>query len=382
MERDRLLEEQARKRLEQDGCPPCYPAGPSFLVGDPTEQYKKIISYWKAFPSSEGGELCAQWKDWQKFRCFQERNRLHYAQRGKFAQFINVVRERRRRHYLPEDVRMHSDPRQQSQLETWVEFLDYHLHTLEELEKRVHAEDENLGTTLKRSEGAVVSEAEHGETCVEAYRIRLASTTRKVKLHKELLLPWIEQVHIGMVAAQSATADDTGGHDYQIGTIRRTLVPGTRKRKLKVRSVVDPVRSAISKPAPRKCSLQSQPSEVSWKAGKSALDPRNSQSNTSWMPRLRATKPQRTRENAPLRPFRPQKVTKTVKGETKSKQRADINAHLRPSTQLRKTKGQNSAQRRKSSHSKSAHQHPSRAFTTQSGRVSRRPERPEFVSYW
>ena len=82
MERDRLLEEQARKRLEQDGCPPCYPAGPSFLVGDPTEQYKKIISYWKAFPSSEGGELCAQWKDWQKFRCFQERNRLHYAQRG------------------------------------------------------------------------------------------------------------------------------------------------------------------------------------------------------------------------------------------------------------------------------------------------------------
>lgn len=78
-ERDRLLKEQARQCLEQGGCPPCYPADPSFLVYNPPAQYRGIISYWETLVSSEAGLLCAQWKDWRTFRAFQKQNRQHYA---------------------------------------------------------------------------------------------------------------------------------------------------------------------------------------------------------------------------------------------------------------------------------------------------------------
>lgn len=380
MERDHLLEEQACKRLEQDGCPPCYPADPSFLVRDPMEQNREIISYWKDFLSSEGGVLCAQWKDWRRFRRFQERNRQHYTQRGSFAQFINAVRERRRRHYLPEDVRLHSHPEQQSQLETWVEFQDYHLHTHEELEKRVQVEAANLHIAPKMLNGAVASEAERAALYVKAYSVRLESATRRVKLHKQFLLPWIEQLRIKMVAAQSATADDASGHNDHIDTVRRTPVPGTRKMKPKTRSILDPFRLAVSKPPPPKRSLRNQRFVTSLKAESSTPNSTTCQNNTSWIPNLRVNKPQKARENTSLHPFQSQKVIKTVKRGTKSKQRADVNTHLHP-IQTRKTRQQDPARREISTHSKSMHQHPPRAFITQSGRMSRRPERPGFVSY-
>ncbi|KAI9680580.1 MAG: hypothetical protein M1817_004020 [Caeruleum heppii] len=379
-QRDRLLEGQARKRLEQDGCPPCYPASPSFPAPDPPEPDSRIMSHWKTFPFSEGGVLCAQWKDWQIFRRFQERNRQHYAQQGRFIQFTDAVRERRRRHYLLGDVRLHPDPAQQNQLETWIEFQNYHLHTLEQLEKRAQVEAANLHNALS-SKGAVASEVERAAMCAQAYRVRLASATERVESHKQLVLPWIEQQRLEMAASQITTIDHTGGHDDRIDTTRRTPIPGNRKRSSKARSILDPVRSAVSKPTPQKRSLRSQGLGASRNTGNPVSNPRTPQSDTGQTLNLRTGKPQGARQNTSLRPFRLQKVIKPAKRETNLRQRANSKGHRGPPTQPRKTRQQNLVQEAKSSHSKFPHQHPRRSVTTRSGRVSRRPEWPGFIPH-
>lgn len=48
-EETRLLEAQARKGLENEGCPPCYPSYLDILLRAPPEEYQTIISYWKSF---------------------------------------------------------------------------------------------------------------------------------------------------------------------------------------------------------------------------------------------------------------------------------------------------------------------------------------------
>lgn len=379
-EQDRFLEEQARQQLERDGCPPCYPADPAFLARDPPEQYRGTISYWGAFPSFEGGVLCAQWKDWKKFRDFQGKTRRYYLQRKSFAEFTKATRERRRRHHLEGDVCLHSDPGQQSRSENWIEFQNYHLHTHEELEKEVQVETENLDTARKKLEAASASETSHAAICVKAYEVRLASARSRVELHGGILLPWIEQQRIAMVVAQHTTVDDTGGHDVQIDAIRRAPTSNSQKRKPKTQSVLGPARSAVSKPAPRKRSLQRQKSETLWEAENVASDSSTSHNSISWTPNLQKSKPRSAKENAPLRPFRPQKVIKTAKKGPKSKRPADINANLRPASEPCTTSQRNRTQRAQSTRWESAQEHPPKAFATRSGRKSRRPERPGFVS--
>ncbi|KAI4226693.1 MAG: hypothetical protein LQ349_006834 [Xanthoria aureola] len=169
MERDRFLETQARQQLEQDGCPLYYPAGSLFPVQYPPDQYKKIISYWVDHPRTEGGVFCAQWDDWQRFRSFQERNRHYYKQRGGFARFMTAVRERRRRHHLSEDVRLNCHREQQTPLETWLEFQNYHVHTHEEFGRRAQIEAANLRTAQVTLDGATASEAERAALNVKAH---------------------------------------------------------------------------------------------------------------------------------------------------------------------------------------------------------------------
>lgn len=49
--------------------------------------------------------------------------------------------------------------------------------------------------------------------------MRFASARSKLKLHREILLQWIEQQRMVMVAAQSTSGDDAGSHNDQINTI-------------------------------------------------------------------------------------------------------------------------------------------------------------------
>ncbi|KAL8765117.1 MAG: hypothetical protein Q9209_007700 [Squamulea sp. 1 TL-2023] len=314
-ERDRLLEVQARNRLELDGCPPCYPANPSFLVQDPPKSHSGIISYWEAFPSSEGGVLHAQWEDWQKFRNFQQRTRQHYAQHQIFSQFTDAVRKRMRRHHLPEDVHLHPDPGQQNQLDTWVEFQNYHLHMHEQLEGEAQVEMSNL-RNAQRSKDAAISEDEHAASCVNGYRVRLESAIQRMELHEQLLLPWIEQRRMEKVNAQSTTEDDAGSYDDQPDTIRRTPQPDTGKRTSKVRSVLNPVRSAVSKPTRRKRSLRSQRSEILREIENPADESSTSLSNTPEVPDLRVFQAANKQKCAstPIDPVSQDKATEACAG--------------------------------------------------------------------
>ena len=68
------MEPQARKDLEKEGCPPCYPPDLEYPLRDVPEKHRGIISYWRSI--SFGDEvLCRQSSDWKEFRKFQGKNR-------------------------------------------------------------------------------------------------------------------------------------------------------------------------------------------------------------------------------------------------------------------------------------------------------------------
>jgi hypothetical protein len=48
-------------------------------------------------------------------------------QRKLFSQYVDEVRELRRKHAMGGDVMLRSDAKQQSQLKNWIEFQYYHL---------------------------------------------------------------------------------------------------------------------------------------------------------------------------------------------------------------------------------------------------------------
>ena len=316
--------------------------------------------------------LCAQREDWYRFRNFQKKNRHYFVKR--LAQFTNVVRERRQRHHLLEDVRLCSNPKEQTRVETWVEFQDYHLHAHEDLEKKAEVESQNLHAAIENLQRVVDSKLELAARCKEAYSVRLASAIQRAELHKKHLLPWIEQQRIEMATVQPATANEING-------IRRTPIPGNRSRKSSERSVLNLVRSAVSKPNTRKRSLRSRRSKFPPRPEDSTFDFSTSQSSTLQMPNLRRKEPQRIRGSAPLRPPHPQKVTKPVKRDSKSKRQVDIDTCLRQSPQSHKVEQWKPKQRGSLSLSRSVQQHLTEDFVTRSGRMSRRPRRPVFVSY-
>ena len=334
------------------------------------EEYREIISYWDTFPSSEGGALCAQWEDWSKFRTFQGKNRRYYTQR--FAQFTKKVRERRRRHNLPEDICLRFNPQEQTRLENWVEFQDYHLHVHEDLEKKVEAESKDLEAATEKLQGAVDSEFELATKCEEACNVRLASAIQKMESHEKLLLPWIERQRMKMITTQFATTDNING-------IQREPTPRTRNRTPKVRSVLNPVRSAVSKPDLRKPSLRNRRPELSPRPEESTFDSKTSQSNTTQTRHLRRQEPQKTRRSAPFRPVHSQKVTKPVKRDSKSKRPANLDSSPRLLPQSRKAEQRKPKQRGRPLGSRSVHQDLTVDFVTKNGRTSRRPKRPGFI---
>ncbi|KAL8917666.1 MAG: hypothetical protein Q9172_005747 [Xanthocarpia lactea] len=268
----RSLEQEARENLKADGCPPCLPDDPSFLVHDAPVQYKGIISYWKAFPANHGGVLCAQWKDRKSFRDYQERNRKHYLQVKTLDRLEDRIHERRRKHRLEGAVHLHPDPRQQGQDDTWKEFQDFHLQKLEELEKELQIERENLKATRTKLEtgdisefGTILSSPEDiAASRVQSYEVRSASADRLRKLHQEILLPWIEEQCTMVTTAQAASSGGAGAHNHQLDITCRKPIPCRKKRTAKERSFLKPNRSGISKSVLQKRVLrrQEKPREV------------------------------------------------------------------------------------------------------------------------
>ena len=294
-ELDDREEAEARIFLEQDGCPPCYPADPPVSAKDAKKIDAGVVPYWSPYCIDSGGPLCSQRNDWCGFRDFQQRVRDHSVNR--FAHFTNAVRDRRQRHHLSEDVHLCLNPEEQTQVETWVEFQNYHLHIQESYEKEVQVEKEDLraareklNAIRKQHKGIIPAlplpdfttasssvteryfsfEHRRAENWVEGNTTRLFIAAQKMKLHKKHVLPWIEDERIKMVTTQPTSADAPDG-------IQSTPAGVTQQKKPVARSDL-----------------------------------------------------RKTGGNAPLRSFQPQKVTKPAKKARKFKQKAPWDITIRP----------------------------------------------------
>ena len=84
------------------------------------EEYK-AVSYFPVI-----GRV-TQLLDWEAFREYQMRVRQLYLPRNIFPKFLEIARDRRRRHGLEGDVFLHPEPGLQSQLQNWIEFQNYHI---------------------------------------------------------------------------------------------------------------------------------------------------------------------------------------------------------------------------------------------------------------
>ena len=382
IEEDRLIEQQARKYLEDDGCPPCYPTDAGFSLQDPPAQYKDIISYWEFFSVPDGGPLCAQKNDWRRFRKLQEDNRRHYQSGLKtFADFEDAVLKRQRRHRLEDDISLNPEPRKQSRLENWIEFRDCHLQIHDRYEKEIQAERDNLTAARCNLKDANASNAHHAAECVEGFQVRLARAESKLKMH-DIMQRWIEQWRKKLAAEESTAGDHTARHNTHIDTIRRTLPTKRRKRKPKARSVLSSLHSGVSKRSLGKRTLRRKKADARQGAGNVPAKSDFHHNDMLQMPNPQANKHSRAKQSSLHRPFRPQKVMNTTKRDLKTRQTTGTIAYSRPLSKSRKIRHRKPTERTQFTLWNAAQQSPQKVLKTKSGRRSSVPERPGFVSDW
>lgn len=266
--RARGLEEQARNALLEAGCPPSYPTDLKFPLQNVPEKYK-VISYWQSIPGTGRVVLTAQLSDWREFCDHQKRIRQYYLQRNTFSVFLNKVWDRRRRHGFEGDICLHLDPEQQSRLENWIEFQNYHLEIHEGLQREITDDREELDAAQKKLETG--ASGPEGAEEVEILEGRVKYGKRKLKQHDNLV-QWIKQQRKAMAAEQAISIHATGGHDRP-RTIPPPPSPGRRKRDQNPRSPLSPARSAVSKkPSRKRGSLRLQKSNVAQVAENATAD--------------------------------------------------------------------------------------------------------------
>ena len=360
VERSRFLEGQARRDLEAEGCPPCYPIDLEFPLQKTPEKYQGIISYWESLPATGDVVLRAQLSDWKRFRKFQERNRRHYSQKKTLGDFEDKVRERRRRHKVEGDICLRSEPGQQSRLENWIEFQDYHLQCHEKIEESIDELKTKLDKARKESEDADAARD------AQIYEERLESAKGRLEQHK-VLLRWIEQERMVLDAEHAKSVEED--HDDQDGVpkaVRRASALDRRERQPKAHSVLGPVQAGISKLKPRKRNMQRRKGKVQG-AQPTVVDLGAPRSSISRIPDGRENRLRRTtsKKERPLRPFQPQKVSKV-------KRPADANAKSPSAARLHGVGQKRSKQQRSPQRPQSA---PVVVVKTRSGRESRKPER-------
>ncbi|KAF2453501.1 hypothetical protein BDY21DRAFT_367029 [Lineolata rhizophorae] len=291
-EESRSIEDQARKDLEREGCPPCYPTNLEFPLRDIPEKYQGVISYWKSFPGTDDVVLRAQLSDWERFR-------------------------------------------QQSRLENWVEFQNYHIHIHERLEKEID--------DLKRE----------------------LNVSRKEGRHKNLLR-WIEWERMTMDAVRPPSVE--GEHDDQDGaliTAQESSGFDRQMRRPKARGVLGQIR--VSKTEPQKGSKQGRKRKTP-KAAPAIQDAGPPQSSVSLNPDSLESKPRSTNKETGLRQMRPQRVSKV-------KRSADASSKLPPAVPLLQAGQKRALDRARPKYQRSPQRPQPAVVKTRSGRVPRRPEK-------
>ena len=187
----RRLEAHARKELEGAGCPPCYPPDIDITTRKVPPELQAIVDYWLTSLRTDDVVLCAQASDHRKFLTDQLHTRRRLGNKY-FGKFEDEVRERRRRYGLRGDVQLLPNPKQQSRLQNWVEFQDYHLKKLERLEMEQDETRQKLDNVRKLASDRRVLATERAGEDIEALEQILDRVERSIEQHK-VLLDWIEQ---------------------------------------------------------------------------------------------------------------------------------------------------------------------------------------------
>ena len=248
--------------------------------------------------------LTTQLSDWGVFCEFQDKIRQYCLKRGTFPNFVDKVHDRRRRHGLETDVRLLPDPKQQSRLENWIEFQNYHLHSHECKEMEVKDKREKWDAARKEAERSGLGDA--GKLDLEG---EMKHSECKLKEHDKMLR-WIEQQRKTMAAEQAASVYATGHHERPKSISTSTSL-GHRKRNQKPRSPLSLVLSAVSKKSPKRKTLRPSKRNESQPAKNATADP-NASRRRRRIPEPGVRASRWGEESTLLSPFNPQKVAKTT----------------------------------------------------------------------
>ena len=363
----RAIEIQARKVLENEGCPCCYPAYLEVPLRNPPEKYQKIISYWQSSrPGSAHVVLRVQLSDWERFREFQKTIRRYYQRHEKpFGGYVDKVCERQRKYQLGEDVRLQLDPDQQTPSENWMEYLDYHLQVLESLEKERDDWKKRLNDAREEAENPNAPWFERATEDAEGYQQDLEYTELRLGRHK-ILLQWIEQQRMEMDTGYPTLIEEGRADGNALPkAVQRAYAASRRRRQLEPPTILGEVRVWKSKSRKRTTQRPKQKAPESEPAIEDV--PRNSIPQPA---KRRENRPRRTKTDMPLRQLRPHRVSKANRvtdADAKTPlTRRPCGAGQKRSLGLARSNNWQSPQRLQSAHL---------GVITRFGRVSRRPER-------
>lgn len=154
MEEEQKREKASHEALIKDNGRPCYPIEHGFDVFENPGQYKDILEYWQWGHDSFNKRLVfsAQLDQWKSFRNQQQHLRQYYVPRNRFHEFLEIVRDRRRKHGLDGDLQLHEEVAEQSPLDDWMEYQNCKLWQYEGLEQKLNDARERLASGRKALE--------------------------------------------------------------------------------------------------------------------------------------------------------------------------------------------------------------------------------------
>ncbi|KAK8239345.1 hypothetical protein IWZ00DRAFT_71739 [Phyllosticta capitalensis] len=200
-------EREARETLEKSGCRPCCPSSFEYPYEGPLGQFEDIISWWKSRPSiylsGPSWVIRAQLRDWERFCFWRAKRRPRRPTRLTLRNYVEKLQERRRAFGLPPAFGLlgvfhfECSTADQSPLQDWIEFQDYH-----------HQLQAHLHKTGRKDEA-------------EKYKI---------------LLTWIEEQRKIMVAEEAP--DSPPAEPSHQAAIRQAGEPSSRPRRSRNKAAV------------------------------------------------------------------------------------------------------------------------------------------------
>lgn len=241
-EETRQLEAEARKELEDDGCPACYPPDLDIPLQNLHSELQAIVTYWQCRSRDRDTVLRSQVADWRRFRLGQLWARAYFRNKP-YSRFVGEVCERRRKYNLGGDVRLLMDPKQQSRLENWMEYQDYHLIRFEELEKEQVKSKQRLNSARSDTNTAGSEHTAQNIANLECFLYLCGQDLEQEKV----LLHWIEQQRQAMTVEyptpppqedrDNQVTRSSAGDDRMEPTPRSTTEEGRSLRQLRPRRV-------------------------------------------------------------------------------------------------------------------------------------------------